>query len=209
VKKKRTRSLKSRLKRYNIKQAEFDSHKVKFARRFGREPSDRDVIWGILNNRVTLRDQGPHALKMTYRLMALVLHDEGKDPLKLLQESAKAELIGMQNTPGVTGVQICNSTNPCPACQELKGQTFTIDEALKKMPLPNKNCTCEYNGQSGWCRCFYIAVLMDSDEFMQRVRGWLKGEDNFLDDYRQFLESQSTKDTRLKARRGRVFRWRK
>lgn len=194
MKKKQPRSLKSRLKRYNIRKAEFDAKKAELRKRWRQEPSDTDVMWAILNDhtveiakRGTLGAQDLHWLKMNCRLKALLLHDEGRDPHELLQEAAKWELMRMQQNPFITGVRILAVKNSCPSCQQLNGKTFAIDEALKKMPIPNKNCTHEYNGKRGWCRCMYLAVTMDSDKIVQRIRASLRGEDDFLDKYQGFL----------------------
>lgn len=183
MKKKRTRSLKSRLKRYNITQAEFDERKAELRKQWGREPSDIDVIWGILNDHTveivskgTLRDKDLVGLKMNSRFKALLLHDEGKDPHELLQEAAKWDLTRLQQNPFVTGVRILAVKTACPICQQLNGRIFTIDEALKKMPIPNKNCTHKHNGKRGWCRCMYLSVTMDTDEVVEQIRGWLWGK---------------------------------
>ncbi len=37
------------------------------------------------------------------------------------------------------------------------------------------------------CYCFTTAVLMDKDEFISQVRGWIRGENDFLDDYSRSL----------------------
>lgn len=183
MKKKRTRSLKSRLKRYNITQAEFDRRKAELRKRWKQEPGDTDVIWGILNDHVVqisskgcLGTEDMHALKMTYRLMALVKHDIGKDPHELLQEAAKWELMRLQQNPWITGVEILTCKNACPICQKQKGRTFTIEEALKKMPIPHPDCTFEHNGKRGWCRCLYVPVTMDSKEVVKQIRRQLWGK---------------------------------
>lgn len=101
------------------------------------------------------------------------------------QEELRAELMRLKQAPWVLGVKISTCSNACPTCQKLRGKVFTVDEALKKMPIPNKDCTFEHNGKRGFCRCLYTAVLMDKDEFTQRVRRWLRGEGDFLDEYEQ------------------------
>jgi len=180
---KKKRSLGNRLKRYNIKKAQFDSRKAELSKRFGQEPSDTDVIWGVLNDRTVeiarkgrLTDQDLHDLKMNCRLKALLLHDEGEDPHELLREAAKWELMRLQQTPWITGVKIFTCKNACSACQKQRGKVFTIAAALKKMPIPHKKCVFEHNGKRGWCRCFYTAVLTDTDEVVKQIRGRLWGK---------------------------------
>ena len=183
MKKKRQRSLKSRLKRYNIKQAEFDSRKAELSKRWGKKPSDTDVLWGILNDHTVelakkgrLDNKAFAGLKMNSRFKALFLHDEGKDPYELLREATKWDLAAKQQNPFIVGVRILAVKNSCSACQKLNGKTFTIDKALKKMPLPNKNCTHEHNGKRGWCRCMYLPVTMDTDKAVKRIRRQLWGK---------------------------------
>jgi hypothetical protein len=144
-KKKRTRSLKGRLKRYNITQAEFDRRKAELRKRWKQEPGDTDVIWGILNDHVVqisskgcLGPEDMHALKMTYRLMALVKHDIGKDPHELLQEAAKWELMRLQQNPWITGVEILTCKNACPICQKQKERRVII----KSCGLPKQVRRC-------------------------------------------------------------------
>lgn len=40
------------------------------------------------------------------------------------------------------------------------------------------------------CMCYYEDVLMPADEFTRNVRGWLDGQNNFLDDYQSWLGVQ-------------------
>lgn len=40
------------------------------------------------------------------------------------------------------------------------------------------------------CMCYYENVVMGSSQFAQQVKGWLKGENDFLDDYRDWLGTQ-------------------
>lgn len=40
------------------------------------------------------------------------------------------------------------------------------------------------------CMCYYENVVMGSSQFAQQVKGWLKGENGFLDDYRDWLGTQ-------------------
>ena len=40
------------------------------------------------------------------------------------------------------------------------------------------------------CLCYWENVVMGSSQFAQQVKGWLKGENGFLDDYRDWLGTQ-------------------
>jgi len=44
------------------------------------------------------------------------------------------------------------------ASPNLDGSTYTVDEALKEMPLPNRACThLLHDPERGFCRCLYVA----------------------------------------------------
>lgn len=41
----------------------------------------------------------------------------------------------------------------------MNGKTYTIEEAIKEMPIPNKNCTfCGY-GLKNFCKCMYTSII--------------------------------------------------
>jgi hypothetical protein len=52
----------------------------------------------------------------------------------------------------------------CPHCRKLHGKVYSIEQALKEMPIPVKSCT-KFCGQEnahpdiGWCRCLWEPVL--------------------------------------------------
>ncbi len=49
------------------------------------------------------------------------------------------------------------SVGGCQACIDMMGKVLTINEALKEMPIPVKDCTFKLHGKiPGWCRCRYI-----------------------------------------------------
>lgn len=64
---------------------------------------------------------------------------------------------------GVKRVKISSAGEAsCPACREQSGKVYLIEDALKEMPIPCKNCTFDLHGgrtSIGWCRCVYIAEL--------------------------------------------------
>lgn len=64
---------------------------------------------------------------------------------------------------GVKNVQILSSGG-CKACIELHGVVFAIDDALKNMPIPCKECTFQlHNEIPRWCRCTYVAFFDDPE----------------------------------------------
>ena len=52
------------------------------------------------------------------------------------------------------------SVGGCLECIDIMGKVLTIDDALKEMPLPVKECTFKLHGKiPGWCRCRYVAYF--------------------------------------------------
>ena len=64
---------------------------------------------------------------------------------------------------GVKRVRISSEGSAsCPACRKQSGKIYTIEDALKEMPIPCKECAFDLHGEHasvGWCRCVYIAEL--------------------------------------------------
>lgn len=146
------------LEQYGITEKDFDAHKERLSKRFGREASNRDVIWSICNKLVT-RTKDLHDLKMIYYAMALFLNEEGKDCLAALQQASKMELTRYKQE-GVKEVRILTANDSCEGCQRLRDEVFTTDEVLEKMPIPNRDCTHKlYDKKRGFCRCCYTAVI--------------------------------------------------
>lgn len=150
----------SNLKQYGISEKDFDIRKNELSKTYGFEANDRDVIWSIFNELVT-KIKELHKLKMIYFQMALFLHGEGKEFFTILQQSAKMELMQIKQEGRRKRVKISTAgERSCEACQRLKDKIFTIDEALEKMPIPNKDCKHQSgNGKPGWCRCSYLVVI--------------------------------------------------
>lgn len=84
--------------------------------------------------------------------MALFVDEEGKNPFECLKLSAEMKLRCFKIYK-YTHVKIL-SIGGCDSCKRLNGKAYTIDEAIEKMPIPNKNCSYCFNKYS-FCRCAY------------------------------------------------------
>jgi Fe-S cluster biogenesis protein NfuA len=90
--------------------------------------------------------------------LALLQYKLGNEFISHLQHSAKMELMDFKQK-GYKKVKI-SSAGSCDTCKKLKGQVFTIEEALKEKPVPCIGCTHEMEkGKPGWCMCSYQPVL--------------------------------------------------
>lgn len=143
----------SDFKQYGVTEEEIEKGKEEFGP--GREG---DLIWSIFNNLLKkfFEVEDYHNLKCIYYGMALFLHEEGKDPYQMLQESAKMELTRIKSEGRYEEVKIGWSANGCPSCKELADKVYSIEEALKELPIPNKDCsTWKHMSEYGFCRCNY------------------------------------------------------
>lgn len=80
----------------------------------------------------------------------------------LLEEFFGQELLDYKRA-GVKGVEICSASNEtvCKECVKMAGKKFTVEEAIKIMPLPVKACEMDLyeNGNAGYCRCIYLPLI--------------------------------------------------
>lgn len=98
-----------------------------------------------------------HELKMMHFHKALELFRKDLDFFGELFESKKYELLAFRKFRYNGKVKILSGRG-CDNCADLNGRIFTIDEAIKLMPIPNSNCNHETNASGkGWCRCSYVS----------------------------------------------------
>jgi hypothetical protein len=87
----------------------------------------------------------------TYFAMTHFLRDHGEDyfdTLQLMHETRLREKKTQESNGKVEIKTYCD----CDACKPLDGKILTIDEALKTMPFPSKNCTAKFpfHGNYSW-----------------------------------------------------------
>ncbi len=146
------------IKGWTLNEDDFNNRKNFLILKTGKVPKDTDVLRSLL---LELQAKGI----IVYSHLALILNWEGKDTYQFLFNARRTELSNLKKSKIVQKVKIISGAKQgeiesCPECKELHGKIFTIDEALKLMPLPNKNCTCKiYDKNKGICRCTYTAVF--------------------------------------------------
>jgi len=106
-----------------------------------------------------------NSLSKLRRLMALHLHEEGKNPNQELMLSHEAELRYLLALYGPDcSLVIVAKEDACPECQRLSGKTLTVKEALETMPLPVKGCThTEGKNLHPLCRCKYLVSIEEEE----------------------------------------------
>ena len=99
-----------------------------------------------------------------FHKIAMIRAEHGIEFQTSLIESIKWELLGYKNNDVVLGVKIITAgkDQACSECLKQEGKEFTIEEALKIMPLPCKSCTNDLlENHPGWCRCCYNTIIKE------------------------------------------------
>lgn len=158
----------SNLATFYSKEGEFkknfgiEKERLKKLKKFGKDPSENDVLWGLANRLLQEKMKSGNwaDLGRLYFEMALYLHEIGKPSFRLQQEAKKMELLNDKKTEVIKKVKILTS-GCCSACKKQEGKVFLVDEAIKKMPIPVKNCTYMINKKApeGWCVCGYVPMI--------------------------------------------------
>jgi len=91
-------------------------------------------------------------------LKALILDASGKEFFADLKESRKWELMHLKANHSVKHVKVITAKGCCHACRTLSDKTYSIDEALRLLPLPHGDCIRPLQGYKGFCRCSYLVV---------------------------------------------------
>jgi len=147
---------------YGANENEYKIMEEELTKKFGFEPNSRDIIWSYYNKLVSKNAGNYQNLKSLYYSMALMLNKEKKDCFHLLQLAQKMELLDYEKSGFIKKVVIrtAGEGNACDNCLKLHNKTFTIKDALEKMPLPNKDCThVLYDENRGFCRCIYVSGI--------------------------------------------------
>ena len=133
------------LKRYDILKS-----------KFGINPSLNDIEWMILNEKI-LNTKDYQDLKIIYDRMAYIICEEGKNPYELLKQARLFELYNFKKTE-IKNVQIrCIEIN-CEFYKEINNKIYNIDEAIKLMPIPKKECT---SGKFKNCNAMWLGYFED------------------------------------------------
>ncbi len=153
------RWMKTLSQRYDVSSSAFSKKRTELAKKFGSEPNQPDVIWGIFNDlAIEMMKASPvdyGGLSGLYFSQAMFLYEDDKPFFEMLQQSNRMMLMRYQQQ-GVSKVKIPICSESCEECRKYGGRTLSVNQALKEMPIPRKDCTHELEkGKPGWCRCTY------------------------------------------------------
>lgn len=113
------------------------------------EPNDIDIIMSLFNEQVaTEKDYGK--LSSSYYELALILEEEGREYFHVLKLSSIMRLKELRKQ-GWKEVEIL-SCGCCSYCESLNGKRLTIEQALKELPIPHRDCPHE---NTVFCTCSY------------------------------------------------------
>lgn len=116
-----------------------------------------DAYLFLLNNKIKQStDQGEKS--SLHYLKAMILDSSGKDFFPDLVESKKLELLNLKTKDFIKKIQIITNPESCHKCRIDSDKVLDIDEALKSMPLPHRDCERPLQGDTGFCRCTYLIV---------------------------------------------------
>jgi len=143
---------------YGVVKQDLETAKTQLTEMFKQVPSNQNILWSLFHQLIAKNKNNLHKLKMIYYEMALFRNEQGKDCSAELQLSHKMQLM-MYKKVGIKMVKIITcGTGSCEQCRLLQDKSYTIKEALEKMPIPPKNCTHKmYAKNQGFCRCCYVA----------------------------------------------------
>lgn len=79
-----------------------------------------------------------------------------KGAKKFIAKSNKEALEGYLRSGVVKAVEVPAAGNACDACKKWEGKKIALKKAIKKSPLPIRDC---HNEQYGYCRCSYVPVV--------------------------------------------------
>jgi hypothetical protein len=114
---------------------------------------DKDQRWRELGQKLLEASAAEDWLVMRdiYFEQADILREEKKNTFNVLREGMRCELnYAKQNGAAIAGIATAKDDKVCDKCQALQGKKYSMDEAIKQMPLPVDH------GKEYECRCVYI-----------------------------------------------------
>ncbi len=137
-----------------LSRSDFSRMSIFLKQRAGCEPAPAQVAWELAK----CQAQRSSAPWIIYYQMGLFMCRLRQDHRPALEKAAQAFLLDLQQQPsGPYRVEISDAgDDSCPACRAQSGRVLSVEEALRLMPIPCKDCTTEfYDGGPGFCRCLY------------------------------------------------------
>jgi hypothetical protein len=143
------------LNRMYIDNENIKSIKKQLHIKLNHDPTQYEVLLTALNDlivRLIEKELYDYA-SVAYYEMALLLNGLNRNAFLILQQSVKAQLFDYRQQ-GIKKVIILAGI--CDKCKELDQKVFTIEQAIKDMPLPCRKCSTKLSdGKNSFCKCLY------------------------------------------------------
>jgi len=124
-----------------------------FVRKTGVSPKKFTVVLSLFNETI-LKLKDLNEMEERYHNLAIILNKGGEESFHILKAAAKTKLAALKKE-GFKNVYILTS-QMCAACKQVDGEVLSIEEALRTMPIPIKECTnYPYNENRSFCICSY------------------------------------------------------
>ncbi|NLX46876.1 MAG: hypothetical protein GXY70_01700 [Euryarchaeota archaeon] len=125
----------------------------------GKEPPEWMAALEILKDNIIKTEHPDLKLKMYQGIVDLLAKVGQKEDLFTIQQIIARYNLKSFKDLGFEKVEIECAEDACPACREMAGKRFRIEEAMETMPIPCRDCTTEVDAVKGYCRCRYFAVF--------------------------------------------------
>jgi len=144
----------------------FHRREQELLRRTGVPPKQSAVILSLFNETI-LKLKDLDEMEERYHSLAIVLNGAGEESFHILQGAAKTKLAALKKK-GFKNVHIF-TCRMCEWCVQVDGKVLPIEEALKTMPIPIKECkNYPYNENHSFCICYYEPEY--DDEYMMNSK---------------------------------------
>jgi len=154
------------LEQFGASEKRYEHEHKKLSEQFGFEASVGDTLWRLMNSLLSEQVK-MFKLVSLYLKMAGFLEDEGKDPAPMVEQAMslqrrinQGEVRGFKRLMGEVEnmrvvIHTSNDEVVCDPCREASSRTYSMDEFLEKMPIPDV-CESKYG-----CRCSPNAKFAD------------------------------------------------
>jgi len=155
------------LAKLGLNEEMFRRREQELLKKTGVTPKKNAVLRSLFNETI-LKIKDLNEMQERYHNLAIILNREGEETFNILQAAAKTRLAALKKE-GFKKVYIVPSQN-CEACKQWSGKIMTIEEALKSMPIPIRECkNYPYNENCPFCVCFYDPEY-DEEYLMAKFR---------------------------------------
>jgi len=148
------------LTKLGLTEAMYQQREQELSKTTGVAPKRPAVLLSLFNeNIMKVRDLNEREER--YNRLAIILNRAGEESFHILKAAAKTGLAALKKEGFVNVSIMTNET--CEACNKVNGKVLSIEEALRTMPIPIKECAnYPYNETRSFCTCWYSSEYDDA-----------------------------------------------